>query len=139
MEQVAAARLDGVVIGVLMGFAADGAPLVIFPGNPTTTAVPARSLAALEPADVGGEVALLFEGGDPHRPVVAGRLLRPDAVPEKRGRRRVELVAEEELSLRCGEASLILTRAGKVLIRGTYVSSRSSGVNKIKGGSVQLN
>jgi hypothetical protein len=26
-----------------------------------------------------------------------------------------------------------------VLIQGTYVSSRSSGVNRIKGGSVQLN
>jgi hypothetical protein len=139
MEQVAAARLDGVVIGVLMGFAVDGMPLVVFPGNPTTTAVPARSLAALAPSDIGAEVALLFEGGDPARPVVAGRLLRPEAVPEKRDRRRVELVAEEELNLRCGEASLTLTRAGKVLIRGTYVSSRSSGVNKIKGGSVQLN
>jgi hypothetical protein len=26
-----------------------------------------------------------------------------------------------------------------VLIEGTYVSSRSSGVNRVKGGSVQLN
>jgi hypothetical protein len=41
--------------------------------------------------------------------------------------------------LRCGQASVTLTKAGKVLIRGTYVSSRSSGVNRIKGGSVQLN
>ena len=35
--------------------------------------------------------------------------------------------------------SITLTGAGKVLIRGAYVLSRSSGVNKIKGGSVQLN
>ena len=28
---------------------------------------------------------------------------------------------------------------GKVLIRGTYLLSRSSGVNRIKGGSVQIN
>jgi hypothetical protein len=41
--------------------------------------------------------------------------------------------------LRCGKASITLTSAGKVLIRGTYVLSRSSGVNKIKGGSIQLN
>jgi len=26
-----------------------------------------------------------------------------------------------------------------VLIQGTYVSSRSSGVNRVKGGSIQLN
>ena len=47
--------------------------------------------------------------------------------------------ARDQLVLRCGKASVTLTRAGKVLIEGTYVLSRSSGVNKIKGGSVQLN
>ena len=41
--------------------------------------------------------------------------------------------------LRCGKASITLTRAGKVLIRGAYLLSRSSGVNRIKGGSVQIN
>ena len=49
------------------------------------------------------------------------------------------LTAEHEIVLRCGKASLTLTRAGKVLIRGTYLLSRSSGVNRIKGGSVQIN
>ena len=32
-----------------------------------------------------------------------------------------------------------LTKAGKVLIHGAYVSNRSSGVMRIKGGSVQIN
>ena len=41
--------------------------------------------------------------------------------------------------LRCGKASITLTREGKVLIKGAYLSSRSSGVNRIKGGSVQIN
>ena len=41
--------------------------------------------------------------------------------------------------LRCGKASITLTKAGKVLIEGSYVLSRSTGVNRIKGGSVQLN
>ena len=49
------------------------------------------------------------------------------------------LSAEQEIVLRCGEASITLTRAGKVLIRGAYLLSRSSGVNRIKGGSVQIN
>jgi hypothetical protein len=52
---------------------------------------------------------------------------------------RIVLEADREIVLRCGEASLTLTRAGKVLIRGTYVLSRSSGVNRLKGGSVQIN
>src|SRR5262245_27299472 len=56
------------------------------------------------------------------------------AVPE-----RLELVADREIVLRCGEASITLTRAGKIILRGTYVLSRSSGVNKIKGGSIQIN
>jgi hypothetical protein len=47
--------------------------------------------------------------------------------------------AKEQLVLRCGKASITLTKEGKVLIQGAYVSSRSSGVNRIKGGSVQLN
>ena len=31
------------------------------------------------------------------------------------------------------------TKAGKVILGGAYVLSRSSGVNRIKGGSVQIN
>ena len=49
------------------------------------------------------------------------------------------LSAQEEIVLRCGKASITLTKAGKVLIEGAYVLSRSSGVNRIRGGSVQLN
>jgi hypothetical protein len=135
------ARIDGVVIGTLAGFAADGAPLVAFPG--AAGPVPARTLAALGPADLGAELALMFEAGDPARPVVAGRLLRPEAEPDpvavERDGERLELTAEREIVLRCGQASITLTRAGKVLIRGAYIFSRSTGVNKIKGGSVQLN
>lgn len=144
---VDASQLDGVVIGVLMGMDEDGTPLVVFPGNPVDGAVPARTLARLLPGDIGAEVALLFEGGAPGRPLVIGRLLRPDLPPEPRAApvqvvkdgQRLELTAEREITLRCGKASITLTRAGKVLINGAYVSSRSSGVNKIKGGSVQLN
>jgi hypothetical protein len=49
------------------------------------------------------------------------------------------MTAREQLVLRCGAASITLTRDGKVLIQGAYVSHRSSGVMRIKGGSVQIN
>jgi hypothetical protein len=52
---------------------------------------------------------------------------------------RLIVSAKEQLVLRCGKASITLTKAGKVLIQGTYVSNRSAGVIRIKGGSVQLN
>jgi hypothetical protein len=147
-------RLDGVVIGVLLGFGEGGEPLVVFPGNRREEAVAARSTAALAAEDVGGEVALLFEGGDPARPLLIARLLRPaeePGAPERPatppdtvevvrdGGERLELRAEQEIVLRCGKATITLTRAGKVLIRGAYISSWSSGANRIKGGSVHLN
>jgi hypothetical protein len=52
---------------------------------------------------------------------------------------RMLVNAKEQLVLRCGKASITLTKAGKVLIEGAYLLSRSTGVNRIKGGSVQLN
>jgi len=53
--------------------------------------------------------------------------------------KKVLIVGEEEVTLKCGKASITLTAAGKVLIKGEYVLSRSSGVNRIKGGAVQIN
>ncbi len=84
----------------------------------------------------------MFERGDPHRPIIMGLLQPPSARPavqaETDGEKLV-FSADKEIVLRCGEASITLTRAGKVLIRGAYLLSRSSGVNRIKGGSVQIN
>lgn len=53
--------------------------------------------------------------------------------------RRVEIKAENEIVLRCGESSITLTKSGKIILRGAYVLSRSTGVNRIQGGSVQIN
>src|SRR5919108_364575 len=139
----ALSRVDGVVVGVLMGFDDTGAPLVVFPGNPIEEAAPARTMARLRQDDIGAEVALSFEQGDPRRPLVMGRILHPEqpTLADDRGNQttiddqRLELTAEREIVLRCGKASITLTRAGKILLRGAYISSRSSGVNKIKGGS----
>lgn len=53
--------------------------------------------------------------------------------------KRVTFTAEEEIILKCGKSSIHLTRSGKIIIRGAYLLNRSSGVNRIKGGSVQIN
>ena len=137
-------RLEGVVIGALVGFADDGVPLVDFSGNPEDSALVARTVAVLSHEDVGREVALLFEGGEPAKPVLIGLMAqpqpqRPATVSVNRDGERFELTAIREIVLRCGDASITLTRAGKVLIRGAYVSSHSKGVNKIKGGAVHIN
>jgi len=64
---------------------------------------------------------------------------RPGSVEMDVDGERLVVTAQEQLVLRCGQASITLTKEGKVLIQGTYVSNRSSGVMRIKGGSVQLN
>ncbi len=141
-----AARIDGVVVGLLVGLDGDGDPLVAFPGNAGESGTRARSMIELRHDDIGRELALMFECGDPAQPLVMGRMHRPDGhatvprglVAEADGE-RLELRAEREIVLRCGRASITLTRAGKILLRGAYLLSRSSGVNRIKGGSVQIN
>jgi len=139
----AASRIDGVVVAALTGFDDGGAPRVAFPGNPLRRPVSARSTVALGSADIGKDVAVSFEQGDPARPIVLGKLWQPEAtqpaVQADMDRERLVLSADKEIVLQCGASSITLTRAGKVLIRGAYVSSRATGLNRIKGGAVQIN
>jgi hypothetical protein len=145
----------GVVVGKLVDLDESAQPLVDFPGNPIGAWVRGRSTSVLSRNDVGREVVVLFEEGELQKPIVIGFLQRPNA-PLADSREdvsaeqlstigiesdgdRLVVTADKEIVLRCGEASITLTRAGKVLIRGTYLLSRSSGVNQIKGGSVHIN
>ncbi len=141
-------KIDGVVIGVFLSIDGQGQPLVAFPGNPLETAIPARSTAQMQSEDIGCEVALMFEGGDPEMPLIIGKIQHADAETnlQKEGPATAELDGEsivlsarQNITLKCGKASITLTKAGKIILRGNYVLSRSSGVNRIKGGSVQIN
>lgn len=53
--------------------------------------------------------------------------------------REVEIIADSKLVLRCGEGSLTIGPDGTVIVKGARVLSRAKGVNKIKGGAVQIN
>ncbi|RUW78029.1 MULTISPECIES: DUF6484 domain-containing protein [unclassified Mesorhizobium] len=135
-------RIDGVVIGLLIGFEG-GAPLVVFVGNPRETAIAARSLTELDASAIGSELALLFEGGDPMRPLVVGRIVDP-ARPGRslevvRDGQHIVINGDERIELRCGLASIILEKNGRVTIRGTQLTSQASGTNRIRGGAVHLN
>ena len=139
-------QLDGVVIGVIVGLN-DNTPLVAFAGNQQDTGVIAHSTVALKAEHVGKQVALLFEGGNPERPIIIGCIQHPQhEIKQNTGQpvavmdgERLVLSADKEIVLKCGKASVTMTRAGKIIVRGAYISTRSSGVNRIKGGSVQIN
>jgi hypothetical protein len=134
-------EIDGVVIGLLLGFE-KGAPLVVFPGNASDHAIRARSLRHLSEADIGAEMALLFEDGRRDRPLIVGRIVEPvrsDATTVIRDGDTVKLTAKERIELRVGKASLILEKDGHVTIRGTDLVSHATGSNRIRGGSVNLN
>jgi hypothetical protein len=142
-------RIDGIRVGELVGIADNCTrPLVVYPGQPGTAAIPARSIPDLRGEHIGRQVVLMFDNADPASPIIMGCLQaasawqlddKPAQVEVDTDGERLVVSAKDEIVLRCGAASITLTKAGKVLIRGTYVLSRSSGVNRVKGGSVQLN
>lgn len=53
--------------------------------------------------------------------------------------KKLVIEAQDEIVLRCGDSSISLHKNGKISIRGKYLLNRSSGVNRIMGGSVQVN
>lgn len=152
-----AARLAGrgreVVIGTITSVAANGDVKVNFAGTPAGLPVAALTTVVIGADDIGRRVALSFIEGDPARPLVLGLIREETTVVTAGGSdtqraergaalldgERVVLTAQSEIELKCGKASITLTRAGKILIRGAYVLSRSSGANRLQGGSVEIN
>jgi hypothetical protein len=119
-----------------------------------------HSVAGLSAAEliarenVGREVLLLFEEGNRDRPIVVAwmvapggasvaidaRLPEPEAEREARvDGKRVVIEARQEILLRCGKGYILIREDGRIVIKGTDLLSRSSGINKIKGGAVRIN
>jgi hypothetical protein len=138
---------QGVAVAAFAGFDAEGRFLVTLGDG--MAPVQALSTVGLAPADTGAAVVVAFEKGEVRHPVIVGRVQPPHAeVPQVAGAacvdasvdgERVVLQARERIELRCGDASIVLTRAGKVLINGNYVLSRSRGANRVKGAYVGIN
>jgi hypothetical protein len=156
-------RPGEVVIGTIVDFDGQGRARVDYAGNPCRQPLAAVSTVGVHRGHLQREVALLFANGDPQSPVIIGLIHSPlqemletfttvageeveaARVPAPKvdnvtiDGQRVVLEGKEEIVLKCGDASITLTKAGKILIRGKYLMSRSSGVHRILGGSVQVN
>lgn len=128
-------------LGILAQIGPGGEALVSYGGGKP---VVAPSTVAFCAADVGTTVALLFEQGNMKKPVLVGLVRTPNAeiakgVDAHVDGERIVLTNKREIVLSCGEASITLTQDGRVVIKGAYLLSRSSGPNKIRGGTVQIN
>lgn len=127
--------------GLWTGIDADGRPLVDWPGKPHEAPQPARFLAHVldgrRPGHVPLAVWLDVSGG---QPLILGlietRLAPADVTLDGE---RVVLEAARELELRCGQARIVLTRDGEIVVRGLSITSRAAGSHRIRGASVQIN
>lgn len=138
----------GAVLGTVVEATPGHDPEVEFEGTDgEVRRCQALSTVPIDRHAVGHAVVLMFIGGALDRPVITGRIEPGRASPTKVTRtqslmidgRELVLEADSSLTLRCGKSSITLTRDGKIVVRGTNVVSRASGVNRIRGGTIKLN
>jgi hypothetical protein len=157
VDEAGGVMASAVRVGRLVGLTGNGEPVVDFAGNSGEPVV-ARMLASAETGrtrgEPGADVLLVFEEGDPSRPIVLGFLRqRPPEEPplatgvlERNGAdavtvdgRTVEITGRERIVLACGKSSITLLADGRVIVKGTRLVSRASESNKIKGATIALN
>jgi len=127
----------------IVGFI-DDVLLVTYPGQVGSDAIPCRSAVDVNRDSNGRQAVLMFEHGDGRRPILVGclkdarsRRCRPSM--SRRMARRLPSRRRSGSSCDAEKASITLTKAGKVILQGEYISQRSMGVVRIKGGCVEIN
>jgi hypothetical protein len=90
-------------------------------------------------------VVLLFEDGRLERPIIVGWVEERPGVAQPVPRRvridgdQILIEGRHRVELRCGDSSLILTRDGKVLLKGIHLLTEARRLHKIRGASVRIN
>ncbi len=151
-------------VGAVVSYAA-GKLSVDYPQNPRGPMPALCVLNLSEPearalAERRASVVLAFVDGRPEQPIILGVVQGRPLVPlaarrtAKRAERdeaesvaisaavdgeHVTLEGKESVELRCGKASITLTKDGKVTIRAKSISSRATGSHRLRGGSVEIN
>lgn len=148
-------------IGYVVAILSDDQVSVAIPGRAAT--LTARLAAQLTHARLQEAIesrrgaVILVDGESYERTFLLGLLeplppAPPDPTPEQQSPaeqprvieadvdgKRVRIVGGDEIVLECGNASITLRRNGRVIIRGTYVETDSTGTNRIKGAAVRIN
>ncbi len=147
------AAIPGVLEAVIDGVAADGRPVVVWEDGPPqgAPATPIWTPTVIDWSACGGIRALVaFMEGDQEQPVLLGLLDAPPAdalrAPAPGASPRAEesprilrIEGQEEVVIECGKSKIQLRADGTVVVLGERILSRSKGVNRIKGGAVQIN
>jgi hypothetical protein len=142
-------RTAAPIVAKMMAFDIDDRPMISYADGLKGELIVAKSTVNLLRSHLGSEVVVVCEAGELRKPIIIGviqaRAGSASAASESTpvaisadGQQHL-ITAEREIVLRCGDASITLTRAGKIILKGKYVLSRSSGVNKIKGAAVDIN
>ncbi|TVZ38891.1 hypothetical protein P886_3275 [Alteromonadaceae bacterium 2753L.S.0a.02] len=157
-----------VVLGSFTGLDSSGKPRVSFVvDGEQFENCEAKSTVPLSAGEAGRQVVLMFIEQNLSQPVISGFIhnnldtvlsltqetlnaedqtlfsedstapaqLEIDGEPQD----RLVFEGKDEIVLKCGEASITLSRDGKLILRGKYILNRSSGVNRILGSSVRVN
>lgn len=106
-----------------------------------STAQRAHSLLPYSDLACEDQVVVAHVAGSESGLVVLGRLFNPLA-PARDVRvngRKVAIEANTELVLKCADATIRIARDGMVAVRGDRVVTQARGVNRIRGGSVEIN
>lgn len=145
----------GLLVGRVVSIDDSGSPLIAFDEASKQNPVKAMTTVNVSANDIGKEVAISFAQNKQGMPIIMGviRNLLDDviAAPEQTSGEtgdkpevivdgnKLELSAPEEVTIRCGKASITLNKDGKILVKGEHALNRISGAFKVKSGSVELN
>lgn len=134
-------QLPGVLVGEVAGADDQGRPLV----STELHGVRAADVVWMPAAPswfkcVGLRVVIGHVDGDEQRPIILGLLDAPPTTKTKeKAPDTLRVESNKELVIECGKSKIAMRADGRIEIRGGHLISRSSGPNKIKGGSVHIN
>ncbi len=147
-QKITCSKMDSVIIGKLVSFDEKSQPLIDYFGNPYGRPLLSKTVICLSDKDIETDIVLLFENANPFKPIIMGVLCESISKSEVKTKSKMKFESDDdklvfkahkEITLQCGDASITLKEDGKIIIRGAHLVSRSSGVNRIKGGTVQIN
>jgi hypothetical protein len=153
LKNIKTETIREVRVGWLISPGKKGGVLVDYPDN-RFDPLPACSTVIISESDKDKKVLLLFENGDPKLPIIIGiiqdqpvrAVSNKEAILDKNEAKdllidgeKIVFDAKKEIVLRCGKGSITVRADGKIVVKGTNLLSRSSGPQRIKGASVNIN